>query len=269
MAKRKRRRSRRKKNKISRKNIILISLFSIALVILAYVYLPLLLELFKNPEQSSKNIENYKADLPDYSVFGIDVSHYQESIDWSKVFSEQKIDFVFLRATAGIDNSDKKFKQNWDAVKNANVIRGAYHYYRPDENSEEQANFFIQNVNLEEGDLPPVLDIEKYSRNQSLQSLKNGLLNWLEIIEAHYKITPIIYTYNKFYVSAIFDDPRFEKYPIWIAWYNVKKHPDLILKEWIFWQFTDKGIIKGIKGDVDINVFNGKIQDLDGLRLKK
>jgi len=256
-------------NTLKPQSRVLLFVTILAVLCLAYVYTPLILDFFRDNVQQGKDIEEYKKDLPEYSVFGIDISHYQDKIDWESIFQEQHIDFVIIRATAGIDNFDKKFENNWEAVKNANIIRGAYHYYRPDENSKEQAEFFIRNVELSEGDLPPILDIEKYSRIQSLNSLKNGLLNWLQIVEDYYEITPIIYTYNKFYINSISDDPRFEKYPIWLAWYNLDKRPDSILKDWIFWQFSEKGKIKGIEGDVDMNVFNGKIQELDGLRLKK
>jgi lysozyme len=261
-------RRKKKKRELKPQSRLLLVITILAILCLGYVYFPLIMNYIREPELQGKEIEEYRKDLPEYSAFGIDISHYQKDINWNKIFKEQKIDFVIIRATAGIDNFDRKFIKNWKAVKDAGAIRGAYHYYRPDENSKEQADFFIKNVNLQEGDLPPILDIEKYSRVQSLTSLKNGLLNWLQIVEEYYGITPIIYTYNKFYINSIIDDERFKRYPIWIAWYNINKRPDSVLKDWIFWQFTDKGKIKGIDGDVDINVFNGKIQELDGLRLK-
>jgi lysozyme len=90
-----------------------------------------------------------------------------------------------------------------------------------------------------------------------------------KIVEEHYGITPILYTYNKFYTAAIADDPRFAKYPVWIAWYTTKGDPSDIKEDWVFWQYTDKGSLSGIKGNVDVNVFNGGIQDLDGLRKKE
>jgi lysozyme len=55
---------------------------------------------------------------------------------------------------------------------------------------------------------------------------------------------------------------------LWIAWYNVNGNPNDITSNWVFWQFSDKGRVKGIEGDVDLNVFNGKIKDLDGLRIR-
>ena len=260
--------SRRRKKKYNRKKLLLL-LSVIALVFVGYYFYPDFISLFKKRQQKPQTYEVFRKELSDYSVFGIDVSHYQTNIDWDKLLKTHKIDFVIVRATMGHNKVDNKFLKNWKALNNAKIIKGAYHYYRPDENSTLQAQNFIKNVVLKEGDLPPVLDIEKYSRVQSINSLKSGLLNWLEIVEKHYNVTPILYTYHNFYVSTLKIDSRFDKYPIWFAWYNVKQNPNTVLSDWIFWQFTDKGLLEGIEGYVDINVFNGKINEIEGLRIKK
>ncbi|HEU0137554.1 MAG TPA: GH25 family lysozyme, partial [Flavobacterium sp.] len=85
------------------------------------------------------------------NVIGIDVSEYQGLIDWTKVDTvapAREIGFVFIRATAGKDKVDSKFDANWQQAKDNNIIRGAYHYYRPNENSSEQADNFIATVKL-------------------------------------------------------------------------------------------------------------------------
>lgn len=259
-----RRRSRRRKSK---KPI----LWALVLVVIAaslYYFYSDITDLLKTEERKAKSYSEYQKALSQYSVFGIDISTYQKDIDWDKLTKENEINFVIIRATAG-KSKDSRFDSNWAAAKDHKIIRGAYHYYRPNENSTEQANNYIKTVKLEEGDLLPVLDIEKYSTVQSLTSLKNGLLNWLKIVEAHYGVTPVLYTYNNFYSTTLAEDNRFDKYPIWIAWYNLKGDPDKVKKDWVFWQFTDKGKLKGIEGEVDINVFNGKLKDLDGIRVKK
>ncbi len=260
--------ARRRRRKKSQKKIVWIAFVILAATAVCFFYSDIA-GLFEIKSRKSEDYSDFKQALSNYTVFGIDVSQYQTDIDWEKLTRKEKIDFVIIRAVAGKDKVDTKFRTNWESAKENKVIRGAYHYYRPDENSTDQAKFFIKNVKLEEGDLPPVLDIEKYSRVQSLTSLKNGLLNWLKIVEEHYGITPILYTYYNFYSSTLSGDKRFSKYPVWIAWYNINGNPDNIKKDWVFWQFTDKGRLKGIDGDVDVNVFNGKLQDLDGLRLKK
>ncbi len=230
--------------------------FTLVSASVIYYYYDDINKFIKGYRQTPQTYNLYKKQLNKYTYFGIDVSEYQKDIDWETVFENQNIDFVIVRATAGRNKKDKTFNNNWKALADNDVIRGAYHYYRPNENSEKQAKFFIKNVKFSNGDLPPILDIEKYSKIQSINSLKTGVLNWLKIVEEHYGVKPIIYTYNKFYTSTLKNDSRFDKYPVWIAWYNTEKDPDNILKGWVFWQFTDKGIIKGIEGEVDINVFN-------------
>lgn len=262
--------AKRKKSKNQKRNKRLFWIFIlIILSISVYWYYEDIYQLIFPGQHIKGNYTNLKVKLHDYSVFGIDVSQYQEEIDWEKLSSEEKPSFVFIRASVGKNFKDTNFDYNWSAAKNHEIIRGAYHYYRPNENSKEQAEIFINTVNLSEGDLPPILDIEKYSKVQDLPKLKNALLNWLLIVEEHYQVTPILYTYNKFYVNTFANDKRFDKYLLWIAWYNVKDKPDKISNQWLFWQFTDKARIKGIKGDVDMNVFNGNLNDLELYRIKK
>jgi len=197
-------------------------------------------------------------------VFGFDVSQYQGTINWSeinKIEDTFKLHFVFVRATAGKDKVDNTFKENWKQAKKHQFIRGAYHYYRPNENSIVQAENFINTVTLEPGDFPPVLDIEQLPKKQSLDSLKVGLKRWLDKVEKHYKVKPIIYSGESYYKDFL--KKEFSEYPFWIANYNFwRNQPD---SHWLLWQFTEKAQISGINGTVDVNVFNG---DLIYLRSK-
>lgn len=192
---------------------------------------------------------------------GIDVSEYQGKISWSYVDTiENKypLHFVFIRATAGNDAVDRRFKRNWEGAKKNKMIRGAYHYYRPNENSLEQAELFIKTVRLQKGDLPPVLDIEKLPKNQSMTNLKKGLRRWLQAIESHYKVKPIIYTGEKYYDDFLKEE--FSDYLFWIANYNFYREE--IQDDWLFWQFTERAAVSGIVGNVDVNIYNGDLQQL-------
>ena len=192
---------------------------------------------------------------------GIDVSEYQGTISWSYVDTlEQKypLHYVFIRATVGKDRKDRKFEQNWLGAKENKMIRGAYHYYRPNENSLEQAKLFIKTVTLQKGDLPPVLDIEKLPKNQSVANLKLGLKRWLQAVESHYGVKPIIYTGERYYDDFLKEE--FSDYLFWIANYNFYREE--IGEDWLFWQFTEKASVSGIKGKVDVNIYNGDLQQL-------
>ena len=192
---------------------------------------------------------------------GIDVSEYQGKISWSYVDTienQYPLHFVFIRATAGNDAVDRRFKRNWEGAKKNKMIRGAYHYYRPNENSLEQAELFIKTVRLQKGDLPPVLDIEKLPKNQSMTNLKKGLRRWLQAIENHYKVKPIIYTGEKYYDDFLKEE--FSDYLFWIANYNFYREE--IQDDWLFWQFTERAAVPGIEGNVDVNIYNGDLQQL-------
>lgn len=194
-------------------------------------------------------------------AIGLDVSEFQGKIRWSYVDTlEQKypLHFVFIRATAGNDRVDSQFKRNWLGAKENKMIRGAYHYYRPNENSLEQAELFIKTVTLKKGDLPPVLDIEKLPKNQSLERLKVGLKRWLKAVELHYGVKPIIYTGEKYYDDFLKEE--FSDYLFWIANYNFYREE--IQEDWLFWQFTEKATVSGIDYKVDVNIYNGDLEQL-------
>ncbi|WP_119792979.1 glycoside hydrolase family 25 protein [Flavobacterium anhuiense] len=201
-------------------------------------------------------LENHKG-----KVIGIDVSEFQGKVNWEEVeILDEKypVQFVFIRATAGNDRVDRQFKRNWEGAKDNKIMRGAYHYYRPNENSIEQADLFIKTVKLQKGDLPPVLDIEKLPKNQPLDSLKKGLKRWLNKVEKHYQVRPIIYSGERYYSDFLKEE--FGDYLFWIANYNFYR--EKIEDDWLFWQFTEKASLPGIKHRVDVNIYNGDLEQL-------
>ncbi|MES2812700.1 MAG: glycoside hydrolase family 25 protein [Bacteroidota bacterium] len=199
--------------------------------------------------------------------FGIDISEYQDKIDWdalNEIEGGYPVEFAFIRASVGNDRADYKFKKYWKKAKENGLICGAYHYYRPNENSTAQAQNFIKQVTLVPGDFPPVLDIEKLPKEQSIERLKVGLKRWLEIITNHYGVKPIIYSSESYYEDFLKDD--FEDYPFWIANYTAF-YTD-IDDEWSIWQFTENGKVNGVKGPVDINIYNGNSVEMKELLIK-
>lgn len=217
---------------------------------------------------SSPSYPSFGIDVPaDYELHGIDVSRHQMDIDWDAVSQMKHKDisfsFAFIKASEGRTVVDDYFKTNWKEAKNAGLLRGAYHFYRPHLTAEEQASLFFQMVpKLEIGDLPPVLDIEMRGSGSPVR-LKQNLKRWLVLVEKRYGMTPIIYTNYGFY-KAYLTGKEFKNYPLWIAHY---KTPDLNYKMngWHFWQHSDRGRVNGIRGTVDFNVFKGQEEDLKKL----
>jgi lysozyme len=200
-----------------------------------------------------------------YEVQGIDVSHYQSKINWDSI-AAQNISFAFVKATEGEAFKDSLYRANWPEMKRVGIKRGAYHFFRPSLSVYKQAKNFMDHVMLEIGDLPPVLDVE-VDDDASVDLVVFRIKTWLEMIEHHYNITPIIYTnityFNK-YIAGNLDE-----YPIWIARYSYSEPILAFNKQWDFWQYGNRGRLKGIEGDVDFNVFNGNRERLESFCITK
>ena len=270
MAKKKTPAKRTKKNKgTSLTKLVVFSvlaLFIVVIGVIGYQYKDGILYYLSYKSKHSKSLSKEERHINDIRIFevlttyknktiGIDVSQYQDKINWDeikKINDSFAIDFVIIRSSAGKDKVDEQFENNWKNTK-GKYIRGAYHYYRPNENSIEQADNFIATVKLSKGDFPPILDIEKLPKTQSIDSLKVGLKRWLTKVEKHYKVKPIIYSGESYYTDFL--KKEFSDYPLWIANYNFWRND--LEADWQFWQFTEKAQIQGIEGMVDLNIFNG------------
>lgn len=230
--------------------IMLFSFLTIAGIVLYQVINTQKVKFVRYPEFGIAIPENYM-------IHGIDVSKYQEKIDWEEVKGMQvkhiQLGFAFIKATEGIKNKDPHFKRNWEKAKDAGVIRGAYHFFIASKDGQKQAENFINNVKTGPGDLPPVLDVEQLNGTSTLQ-LRNELKKWLNIVESHFGVKPIIYTNVDFYHKYL--GSEFDQYPLWVAHYYQLEKPQ-IKRNWLFWQHSDAGRVNGIYSKVDFNVFNG------------
>ena len=208
-------------------------------------------------------------DYPEgYTIYGIDVSRYQGTINWSRLsnalIDRSPIRFIIIKSTEGDSHVDVKFRDNFYNAKESGFIRGVYHFWSNNSSARRQAYFFLAMVHLQPGDLPPVLDVEHKPQNISTEEFQQNVLTWLHIVEDRYHVKPIIYTYYKFkeqYLSA----PVFDDYPYWIAHYYVEKVE--YKGKWKFWQHTDAGRLDGIRGYVDLNIFNGSLYELKRLTI--
>lgn len=221
-----------------------------------------------NSEEETARINRIVTEYND-KIFGFDISHYQEQkdISWDSLSIANgsiKLDFVVMRATMGNKKKDKNFDNFWEAAKENELIRGAYHFYKPDEDPILQANNYLESVQLEEGDLVPVVDIEKIPRRKSHEKFIEDLKTWLQIVEEKYGKKPIIYTYYYYYKDYLRDE--FNDYPLWLANYNNVTIPSPE-DDWKMWQFTENGIVNGINAKVDLNVYNGNSWSFRNLTL--
>lgn len=188
------------------------------------------------------------------SAYGIDVSDFQENVNWRAVANDG-ISFAFIKATEGTTFVASSFATNWAGAKAAGLLRGAYHFFRPQSDAQAQAQHFLKIVKMQPGDLPAVLDIES-TGGMSASTIATRMATWLSIVEKATGRRPIIYTYPGFW-QRIGDMQRFSDYPLWIAHYTSDSAPWITggWDTWTMWQYTDSGRVNGVSGGVDINRF--------------
>lgn len=268
-----RRKSESKKKKLTKQWEVPVWLYYILMGIIGVIFVAIFYYFFIRPYayrwKPCYGLKGYGVCMPSgYNVHGIDISHYQGKVDW-KMLSQTRqsqfpVRFIFMKATEGGDFTDNRFIANFDSARVHGFIRGAYHFYNPKTDPIRQAEFFKNSVKLEPGDLPPVLDIEK--RAKDMNRLRADLKLWLKLIEEHYGVKPIIYAPYKFKTSYL-NDSVFNSYPYWIAHYYVDSVR--YQGDWLFWQHHDSGTLPGIDKQVDLNIFNGTLQQLDSMLIQK
>ena len=191
-----------------------------------------------------------------YSVRGLDVSHHQDAIEWEAVRRED-IDFVFIKATEGVDWVDPRFEENWSGAEAVGIARGAYHFFRFCRSGEEQAAHFLETVPPQSNTLPPAVDVEytgNCGRRKSTEAIRDELETFIEIVSDAYGRIPLIYADSDAYRRIIAG--HFEDVPLWIPTLGDEPDPS-DGRDWTFWQHDHMGQIDGIQGQVDLNVFAG------------
>ncbi len=193
-----------------------------------------------------------------YPIHGIDVSRYQGDIDW-RTARDAGVSFAYIKATEGGDHVDPMFKDHWRGAKRAGVRRGAYHFFYFCRPADQQARWFIRNVPRVPDALPHVLDMEWNHRSPTCRLRPDGARVraearvFLDMLEAHYGRRPLIYTTVDFFADTGIG--RLKNTEFWLR--SVAGHPRQIYPGafWTFWQYTGTGIVPGVNGPVDLNVF--------------
>lgn len=211
------------------------------------------------PKFGDSDPHSWKGRAPkSYPIHGIDVARYQTDINWSQA-RDAGVSFAFIKATEGGDFLDPMFKSHWRGAKQAGIRQGAYHYYYFCRPADEQARWFIRNVPRDANALPHVLDMEWNPFSPTCQLRPDGAKvraeaeRFLNILENHYGRRPVIYTTVDFFRETGIG--RLKNTEFWLR--SVAGHPRQIYPgaHWTFWQYTGTGIVPGIKGNVDLNVF--------------
>lgn len=193
-----------------------------------------------------------------YPIRGIDVSHHQAQINWSRI-DPKEIQFAYIKATEGADFKDTKFGDNWDGAEAAGLRRGAYHFFTLGTSGAQQANNFIATVPIDLMALPPAIDLEmsgyNRGRTQPVPDFQRELTAFMKAVTKEYGKVPVIYT-TKDFRRQFLSDYRVDR--LWIR--EVVLWPR---EGWTFWQFSARARLHGISTAVDLNTFAGDVADFE------
>lgn len=205
-------------------------------------------------------------------VRGLDVSHHQGEVNWRDISLAGNV-FAYVKTTEGTEFVDDRFSVNWMGMKDAGIIRGAYHFFRPSAPVEAQVKSFLTTIGtLGINDLPPVLDLEEANTSADkdewealpVEQRMPLALEWLRGVEQALGRKPMIYTRSGFVKRCFGSAGALSDYPLWIAHYTDASKPAVPVgwTDWTIWQYSSHGQVKGINSEVDMDRFNGSHEEL-------
>ncbi|WSV65602.1 GH25 family lysozyme [Streptomyces sp. NBC_01013] len=197
------------------------------------------------------------------SQAGIDVSHYQGTINWSSVKSAG-IQFAYIKATESTTYKDPNFSANYLHAYQSKVIRGAYHFARPNLSSgAAQATYFAGNGGAWSRDnltLPGMLDLEGGCYSKSTSAMQSWILDFYNTYKAKTGRDVVIYTSPSWWNTCTGGwSGMSARSPLFVAHWTSASSPSIPsgFPYWTFWQYTDSGSVSGISGAVDRDRFSG------------
>ena len=187
-------------------------------------------------------------------IQGVDVSWHQGAIDW-RTLATDDVAFAYIKATEGADHVDPRFAFNWEHAGAAGLYRGGYHFFTLCQPGARQASNFIAVVPRVEGALPPAVDLEHMGPCREGPTVTDVIVEariFLDRLEAHYGVRPIIYTTREFH-DAHLRELQGERF--WIR--SIAAPPSFREADWVLWQHHNRGHRRGVSGPVDLNAFRG------------
>ena len=233
--------------------------------------------------------DRYKGERMKYTserIYGIDISRYQHGrgrhyypIHWNKLrithlgsisrktvsgVVDYPISFLYIKSTEGTSVYNRYYKADYVQARRYGIVCGAYHFFSTRSSATAQARYFLKHSYFRKGDLPPVLDVEpthkQIAKMGGTKEMFNRIRIWLNIVKQRTGVRPILYISQMFVNRYLVNAPDIKRnYNIWIARYGEYK-PDVKL---VYWQLCPDGRVKGIHGEVDVNVFNGYREQFD------
>jgi len=195
-----------------------------------------------------------------YPVRGIDVSRHQGAIDWDSIRGKQ-LHFIYIKATEGADWRDPRYVENAQGAAQAGLSRGAYHFFTLTSPGLAQAENFIATVPRCNNTLPPVVDVEIHPDSPGWTTpatARAQLDHLLQRLESFYRQVPLLYATAESHHLLLAG--HWERHPRWLR--SIVGTP---ANDWLFWQYSNRGRIPGIRTFVDLNVYRGTRASLQRL----
>lgn len=203
---------------------------------------------------SHRNSRPARSIAPSKEYNGIDVSKYQGNIDWKKVAADERIQFVYIKATEGATKSDKRYDEYLRKARAEGMKVGSYHFFVSFRSAEEQFANFKRHVSRSKQDLIPMVDVEEAgNRTAKRDKLQSELQHFMKLVKKEYGHYPVLYSQHGFYNQML--APEFNRYIIFIARYGQRPPQLKDGGQYSIWQYSEKGHIDGIKGTVDLDRF--------------
>ena len=200
-------------------------------------------------------------------VPGMDVSGHQGNVDWQAAWAAGAR-FAYIKATEGTGYRNPYFAQQYNGSYQVGMIRGAYHFARPDvSDGPAQADFFVAHGGAWSPDgktLPPMLDIEYNPYGPTCYGLSpQAMTDWIkafsERVHARTSRWPMLYTTTDWWKTCTGNSAAFgDTHPLFIARYASSPGP--LPSGWRYytmWQYSDSGDKPG-----DQDTFNGSMDQL-------
>lgn len=205
-------------------------------------------------------------------LYGIDVSHWQGTVDWERVAADG-ITFEITKATQGDYYVDPTAAVNTAGAEAVGMFHGAYHFAEPDISSgEAQASWFVENGGDWYPDgwtLPGVLDIEYNPSGDTCYDLsKSEMADWvIAFSDTYVTLTgraPIIYTNADWWNTCVGNSSVPDANELWVAYWGSSANPTLPSdwSDYALWQYSSEGDVDGVDGNVDADRFPGTLHDL-------
>ncbi|WMS86788.1 glycoside hydrolase family 25 protein [Pleionea litopenaei] len=219
-------------------------------------------KLAQTSEKTEKNLSsNQLSKERSQELRGIDISHYQNQIDWNQL-TNSDLRFMYFKASQGISYIDSMFASNATNANQIGVPFGAYHFFDANKDPMQQANNYLQQISNVQWHLRPVIDAETLNKEPP-STLAERMKLWIDQVEKNTSCDVIIYTSENFWHKYLAKD--FAHTTLWLADYTEKAPDD----RWTLWQRSQDGRILGINGHIDIDILRSHSNNLESIICKE